>query len=74
MFDLKFNDFYFCAKLSWIFNLKYTNKVFWGPKLKLFVLHDLSFQKSEGTDSNYEKFLKDFSPRISRKEPLLSQI
>ena len=52
----------------------YTNKAFLVPKLKLFVMHDLPFHKSEGTDFNYKNFFKDFSLKISRKNYFLSQI
>ena len=50
------------------------NKAFLVPKLKLFVLHDLSFHKLEGADSNYMNFQKDFSLKMSTKEHILSQI
>ena len=50
----------------------YTSKAFLVPKLKLFVLHELSFQKSQGTDSNYKNFVKDFSLKILGKEHFLS--
>ena len=46
----------------------YTTNTFLAPKLKLFVLHDLPFCKSEGTHSKYDFFFKDFSLKISRKE------
>ena len=52
----------------------YTHKAFLVPKLKLFVSHNLSFLKSEGTYSNYKNLFKDFSLKISWREHFLFQI
>ena len=58
IFGLKFKDFYFFTKLFKLSTQSYTNKAFFFPKLKLFVLHELPFHKSQDTDSNYRNFLK----------------
>ena len=69
---LNLRIFIFARNFFKLATQNYTNKAFLVPKLKLFVLHELSFQKSQGTDSNYKNFVKDFSLKILRKENFLS--
>ena len=48
--------FIFARNFFKLTTLNYTNKAFLVPKLKLFVLHDLPFQKIEGADFKYKNF------------------
>ena len=58
-------SFIFARNFYKISTQNYTNKASLVPKMILFVLHDLPFHKSEGTDTKYKNFL------ISRKELFL---
>ena len=71
---LNLRIFIFARNFLKLSTQNYTNKAFFVSKLRPFVFHYLPFHKSEGTDSNYKDFFKDFSLKISTKEHFLSQI